>query len=154
MADIPLGLLTSSGSAGVRLSGAQSGNCGFTANSATYGQAASASGVNASAALTTVISLSVPAGKKMIVLAAALSGLTSTSQTTTITVEIDGVDVLTFTGASAVDNPRVVGYDSSSSLSNLQAAIKDLLVTSNIKLKLQKSAATSAGASISYILVA
>lgn len=134
---------------GIKLSGAQVGNALFAAAS-TYGASFSVTGVDASASLVDLCDISVPSGKKMVVKRAVISGLTTTDQATNIQIEIDGVVVLQ--NGSANSNVSIVNAIGGTA-SAIPAQIVDLIAESSFKVKLQKAAATSAGISVTYILV-
>lgn len=139
------------GGTGIKLKGAQPapfiGGNQFTS----YGVSFSASGINASVALTQLCNIDVPAAKRMLIKSMRVDGLSSTSQPTLIELEIDGVTVLTTGNAdSAATSVYVVGY---TAVPPTSRQIMDLIAETNVKVRLRKEAASNAGIEVTYILV-
>jgi hypothetical protein len=125
-----------------------------TAVSARYGLTVSVSGVNVTAGLTQLVSFDVPAGSKMIILGAAFTGTSGGTAPTVIEVEVDGSTVLRASAASVAANPRIVGYDADVAQGGAQQImVRDIVVTSNIKVRASCSLWNAAGLTINYILV-
>lgn len=153
---MPISLKSASGGSGsgIALASGNILNVGIAANfPARSGNVLTVSGVDISSpTITTMISINAPANGHLLLRKLTLSGLTSTSSDLGIELEIDGVVCATQTlTASVLTGVTVLGNASTGTQELVNDTLQDIIVRSNFTLRVRKTPATAASATLTYI---
>ena len=99
------------------------------------------SATNITAGLTEMCSITVPAGKTLIILRATLSSLETTSNTLAAEIEIDGVVVLSSSSTYATATGTLIGFTAAPTNSNF---VSNVQVNRTLKIRASKPLSTGA----------
>jgi hypothetical protein len=142
------------GSCGIGLELA-AGNLIKMGSSPALGQSAnvvSVSGVNISAGMTQMMSVDIPVGEVMMLRKLSFGNLTTTAADLSVQIEIDGVVVATGAiTATAETGVTAIGCTQTGTQPEVTNVLQDIIVKSNLKISANKSPASAASVTITYV---